>query len=79
MLAGHHHQSAPRAFGRGGLGPQARLVRLRIGVWLVGLTGFAGLLIASRYLPHPDGWRAVAIGWFLAAGALYGVLALKRR
>jgi hypothetical protein len=78
MLDGRQFRHAPRAFGRGSLGPHARLIQLRIGVWLLGLAGFVGLLIASRYLPHPDSWRAVAIVWFLAAGVLYGVLALKR-
>ena len=69
----------PRAFGRaGGLSPRARLTRLRVWVWLVGVLGFVGLLVGARYLPDPDAWRGVAIVWFLVAGVLNTYFALKR-
>jgi len=73
------HAYEPRAFGRGaGLSPYARLMRLRIVVWLVGVGGFVGLLLASRYLPHPDVWRGIAVIWFLIAGCANTYLVLKR-
>ena len=69
----------PRAFGRAaGLSPRARLARLRVGVWLLGVLGFVGLLVAGRSLPHPDSWRGAALVWFLVAGGLNTYLALKR-
>ena len=78
MLQPRQFQAEPRAFGRSGLSPSARRLRLRVVVWLAGVGGFVGLLLASRYLPHPDAWRAVALVWFLAAGVLNTYFALKR-
>ncbi len=70
-------QSQPRAFGRAGANPRARALT-RVIVWVGGVAGFVGLLVASRYLPHPSAWRAVAIVWFFAAGAANTYYALKR-
>ena len=78
MLQSKEFRAEPRAFARGGVKPRARRLRLRVGVWLAGVGGFVALLVGSRYLPHPDAWRAVALVWFLAAGALNTYFALKR-
>ena len=78
MLQTRQHQAEPRAFAREGFNPRARRMRLRVIAWLAGVGGFVGLLMASRYLPHPDTWRAVALVWFLAAGVLNTYFVLKR-
>ena len=78
MLQSREFQSEPRAFARTGPGPRARRMRLRFVVWLAGVAGFVGLLVASHSLPHPDAWRAAALVWFLIAGTLNTYLVLKR-
>ena len=58
--------------------PRPAIVR-QVLAWVVGVGGYAGLLLAAHGSRHADELHAVAIVWLIVFGALNAHLILEKR
>lgn len=54
-------------------------VIVQVLAWILGIGGYAALLIVSHGAPYADDLHALAIVWLITFGALNAHLILKRR